>query len=164
MGGGSLKKKIIAYFILLIIVLAVIEGIVIFRLSGFKKELHEMIDDHYSMVEKAYKLLNKVNLIGINIRDAILTHEEGSANSYIENVLKLRGEIGDILKDIESQDNDQKEIDLIKAIYSVRQESVNSQNTIIKYLNDNQLQLATTEVTTTFNSTYKNIYLRSMLL
>lgn len=155
MGGGSLKKKIIAYFILLIMVLAVIEGIVIFRLSGFKKELHSMIDDHYTMVEKAYRLLNKVNLIGINIRDAILTHKEGSANLYVENVLKLRGEIGEILKDIESQDNDQKEIDLIKAIYSVRQESVNSQNSIIKYLNDNQLQLATTEVATTFNSTYK---------
>jgi len=37
MGGGSLKKKIVGYFIILSIIFLAIEGVVIYKLSGFKK-------------------------------------------------------------------------------------------------------------------------------
>lgn len=161
MNKGSLKRRLVLSFLVLSIIVAIVQGFAIFELLRAKKNVQELIDKHYFKVEKSGKILDKVNAIGINLRDAVLGYNMGESKEHIKEVEKLRNEIFEIIKELEPKLELSKEKELLNNVKTNREAYINVQKRIIDYLNNGQVEVATVEISTIFPPAY-NAYVKAI--
>lgn len=119
MSRSNLKRKLTISFLVLSIIVMLIQGFAIYELFEAKRDVQELIDGHYFKVEKANNILDKVNDIGINLRDAVLGYSMGESKEHIKEIDALRNEIGEILKVLEPKLELPKEKELLEKIKKI---------------------------------------------
>jgi methyl-accepting chemotaxis protein len=154
MGKKSLKKAIIFSFLVLIVISVVLQSFNMFNFFNVRSRIHEIVKYHYYKADQGNNLLNKVDYIGINLKDAILGYNIGSSKEKIENVEKLRGEIAEILNKLDSMENNQKEKELLAEIKNKRELYINLQKSIINRIINGEIEVASSEMATIFPSSY----------
>lgn len=109
MNKGSLKKKITFSFLILTIIVILVQGFTIYELLRVKNDITVLIEEHSFKVEKSHDILDRVNSIGIHLRDAVLGFNMGDSKEHIKSIEQLRGEIGEIVKILETKIEESKE-------------------------------------------------------
>ncbi|MGB9731296.1 methyl-accepting chemotaxis protein [Calditerrivibrio nitroreducens] len=146
MNKGSLKKKITFSFLFLTIIVILVQGFTGYELLRVKNDITNLIKDHYFLVDKADDILNRVNAIGIELRDAVLGYHSGKSKEHIEFIEKRRGEILEILKIIEPKLDDPKEKELFQNISKRRELYSKTQKRIIQLINEGNIEVANAEI------------------
>ncbi len=156
MSRSNLKRKLTISFLVLSIIVMLIQGFAIYELFEVKRDVQELVDEHYFKVEKANNILDKVNGIGINLRDAVLGYSMGESKEHIKEIDALRNEIGEILKVLEPKLELPKEKELLEKIKKNREAYINVQKRIIGYLNEGSVEVASAEMATIVPATYNS--------
>lgn len=148
MNKGSLKKKITFSFLILTIIVILVQSFTIYELLRVKNDITDLIEDHSFKVGKAGDILDRVNAIGIHLRDAVLGFNMGDSKEHIKSIEQLRGEIGEITKILETKIEESKEKELFQNIIKQRELYITAQKRIIQLINEGSIEVATTEIAT----------------
>ncbi|PMP71354.1 MAG: hypothetical protein C0187_04295 [Calditerrivibrio nitroreducens] len=146
MNKGSLKKKITFSILSLIIIVILVQGFTVYELLRVKNDIAHLIEDHYFKVNKADDILNRVNAIGIELREAVLSYHMGDSKDHIKLIVKLRDEVLEILKIIEPKLDDPKEKELFQNISKRRELYSKTQKRIIQLINEGNIEVANAEI------------------
>jgi len=156
MNKGSLKKKITFSFLFLTIIVILVQGFTVYELLRVKNDITHLIEDQYFNVDKAHDILDRVNSIGIHLRDAVLGFNTGDSKEHIKSIEQLRGETGEIVKILETKIEEPKEKELIQNIIKQRELYITAQKRIIQLINDGNIEKATVEIATIVPPVYND--------
>lgn len=156
MNKGSLKKKITFSFLFLTIIVILVQGFTVYELLRVKNDFTHLIEDHYFNVDKAHDILDRVNSIGIHLMDAVLGFNTGDSKEHIKSIEQLRGEIGEIVKILETKIEEPKEKELFQNIIKQRELYITAQKRIIQLINEGSIEVATVEIATIVPPVYNN--------
>ncbi|ADR18701.1 methyl-accepting chemotaxis protein [Calditerrivibrio nitroreducens] len=161
MNKQSLKKKLISSIIVMTLIITAVQIFSVYQIVKVKNDIGLLLNDHYEKVSLSNKILNKVNSIGIHLRDAVLGFSMGESKEHIRQIETLRNEIADILKNLEQSVTSNQGKEFLDDIKKKRELYANAQKRIIEYLNGGNVEVASVEMATLLPSVYYE-YLKSV--
>lgn len=156
MNKRSLKSIVISSLLAIIIIITSVQLFLIYELYQTRNGLTKLVDVYYTRVELSENILNNIQSIGTNLRDALLTYKMGNSKEYIGKVEKLRNETGEIVTKLEPLLTSPAEKDLMEKIKAARSAYIEIQNRIISLLNEGDLEVASIEMATIFPPIYQS--------
>jgi len=143
-------------FSLLIIMLFVVSFFSLFRLSDFQDDARSIVTDIYPRTQDSNALIDIVNTNFISYSQMILAHGQEQSQGYMNNIVKRRTEMGDLLDKIEKYSTDESARKYIENIRQIRADFFTSGEKIINLVRTGQDDEAATE----FNNNLSKIHLQ----
>ncbi|MEF3255256.1 MAG: MCP four helix bundle domain-containing protein, partial [Deferribacterales bacterium] len=156
MNKRSLKSIVISSLLAIIIIITSVQLFLFYELYQTRNGLTKLLDVHFTKFELSENILNNIQSIGTNLRDALLTYKMGNSKEYIGKVEKLRNEIGEIVTKLEPLLTSPAEKDLMEKIKAARSAYIEIQNRIISLLNEGDLEVASNEMANIFPPIYQS--------